>query len=136
MKHSMLTIEPSHTYKVVKSMAYNNGRSLAILTCYIRNTALFFVRKCARTLKNRTSIANYYDHTIFFLSVPYQGVQIFGPPVWASCKFLTQKLELWRSELPLLWPAPMEPTSPELRDSRLSLPAFKSHLKTHLFKCL
>jgi len=27
-----------------------------------------------------------------FLWVPYLGVRIFGPPVWASCKFLTQKL--------------------------------------------
>jgi len=38
-------------------------------------------------------------------SVPYLGVRIFGPPVWASCKFLTQKQELYSLELPLLWPA-------------------------------
>jgi len=37
-------------------------------------------------------------------------------------------------KLPLLWLAPMEPTSPEIRDARLSLPASKSHQKTHLFK--
>jgi len=29
--------------------------------------------------------------------------------------------ELWRSELPSLWPASIEPTSPELPDARLSL---------------